>query len=99
MCVTINGILDWILDLLTTCTQSLELQAVTGPSVIPTIAKSPQNPLNLFQPVVSSRAVPWQWLLTVEILQLHMLKSSLNGGSLPTDTFLHRLLYKTDLVA
>jgi hypothetical protein len=28
-----------------------------------------------------------------------MLKSSLNGGSLPTDSFLHRLPYRTDLVA
>jgi hypothetical protein len=27
------------------------------------------------------------------------LKSSLNGGSLPNDTFLHRLPYRTDLVA
>jgi hypothetical protein len=26
------------------------------------------------------------------------LKSNLNGGSLPTDSFLHRLLYRTDLV-
>jgi hypothetical protein len=27
------------------------------------------------------------------------LKSSLNGSSLPTDSFLHRLLYRTDLYA
>jgi hypothetical protein len=27
------------------------------------------------------------------------LKSSLNGGCLPTDSFLHRLLYRTNLVA
>jgi hypothetical protein len=40
-----------------------------------------------FQPVVSSSTVGWQWLLTVEILQLHALKPSL-----------HRLQYRIDLV-
>jgi hypothetical protein len=45
-------------------------------------------PLSRFQPAVSSPAVSWQWLLTVEILQLHALKSCLNGGSLPTASFL-----------
>jgi hypothetical protein len=40
--------------------------------------------LSLFQHVVSSPAVPWQRLLTVEILQLRALKSSL-----------HRLPYRT----
>jgi hypothetical protein len=37
---------------------------------------------------VSSPVIPWQRLLTLEILKLHELKS-----------FLHRLKYKTDLVA
>jgi hypothetical protein len=37
--------------------------------------KSPQHPLSLFQPAVSSRAVPWQRLLTVEILQLPAFRS------------------------
>jgi hypothetical protein len=41
----------------------------------------------LFQPALSLPAVPWQQLLTVEILQLHALKLSL-----------HRLPYKIDLV-
>jgi hypothetical protein len=42
-------------------------------------------PAMLFEPAVSSPAIPWQRLLTVEILQLHVLKSSL-----------HRLPYWTD---
>jgi hypothetical protein len=46
--------------------------------------KSPTHPLSIFLPVVSS-AVPEQGLLTVEILQLHSLKSSL-----------HRLPHRTD---
>jgi hypothetical protein len=37
--------------------------------------------------------------LSVEILQLSALKSSLNGGSVPTITFLHGLPYRTDSVA
>jgi hypothetical protein len=44
--------------------------------------------VKLFQPAVSSPAVAWQRLLTVEILQLYALESSL-----------HRLPYRTDLVA
>jgi hypothetical protein len=35
----------------------------------------------------------------VEILQLHPLKSSLNGSTLKTATFLHRLPCRTDFVA
>jgi hypothetical protein len=38
--------------------------------IISTIHKSIQQPLSLFQPAVSSPTVPWQWFLTVEILQL-----------------------------
>jgi hypothetical protein len=52
-----------------------------------TILKAPQHPLSLFQPAMSSPAVPWKRLPTVEILQLHTLKPSL-----------HRLPYRTDLV-
>jgi hypothetical protein len=58
----------------------------TAPPPISTIHKSPQHSLSLFQPAVSSRAVPWQRLLTVEILQLHTLKSTL-----------HKLVYRTQL--
>jgi hypothetical protein len=99
MCVTLDRVLDWILDLLTTYTHNLELQAITAPPLIPTIHKSSQHPLSLFQPAVFSPAIPWQKFLTVEILQHHTLKSSLNGSSLPTASFPHRLPYRTDLVA
>jgi hypothetical protein len=54
-----------------------ELQEITAPPLISTIHKSPQNLLSLFQPV-SSSAVTWQWFLTVQILQLHALKSTLH---------------------
>jgi hypothetical protein len=54
-----------------------ELQAVTAPPLTSAILKPPQNALSLSQPAVSSPAVPWQWLLTMEILQLHTLKPSL----------------------
>jgi hypothetical protein len=77
--------LDSSMDLLTTYTHDSELQAVTVPPQISTIHKSPQHPLSLFKPAVSSPAVPRPQLLTVEILHLHSLKSSL-----------HRLLYRTD---
>jgi hypothetical protein len=52
--------------------------------LISTIHKSPQHPLSLFQPAVSSPAFPWQQLLTVEILQLHTLRFDLH--SLPWRT-------------
>jgi hypothetical protein len=41
-------------------------------------------PAKPFQPAVSSSAIPWQRLLTVEILQLHALRSYLH--SLPCRT-------------
>jgi hypothetical protein len=49
------------------------LRAITAPPLITINDKSPQHPLSLFQPAVSSPAVPWQHLVTVEIFQLHML--------------------------
>jgi hypothetical protein len=64
------------MDLLTTYTYDSELQAITAPPLISTIHKSQQHPLSLFQPAVSSPAVPWQRLLTVDILQLHALRST-----------------------
>jgi hypothetical protein len=70
------------MDLLTTYTLYLELKAITAPLIISTIYKSPQ--LSLFQPAVSSSAVPCQGLLTVEIVQLHMLRSCVH--SLPCRT-------------
>jgi hypothetical protein len=62
--------MDWWMNLLTTYTHDSELQAITALSVISTLYKSPQHPLNLFQPAVLSSVVPWQRLLTVQFLQL-----------------------------
>jgi hypothetical protein len=42
---TIDGVLDWILDLLTTYTHNSELQVITAPSLISTLCKSPQHTL------------------------------------------------------
>jgi hypothetical protein len=48
-----------------------------------------------FQPAASSPVLPWQRLLTVDNLQLHSPKFSVNGGSLPTASFPHSpLKYK-----
>jgi hypothetical protein len=86
--VTIDGV--WIGEWIywTTYTHDSELQAITAPSLISTILKSPRHPLSLFEPAMSLPAVPWRRLLTVEILQRHALKSSL-----------HRLPYRTLSVA
>jgi hypothetical protein len=45
--VTIDGVFNWILDLLTTYTHYSELKAITAPFLIATIHKSPQQPLNI----------------------------------------------------
>jgi hypothetical protein len=79
MSVTIRRGLNWILDLLTTYTHDSELQAVTAPPLISTIHKPPRHPLSLFQPAVSTLAVPWQRLLTAEILRLHAVRSYLQS--------------------
>jgi hypothetical protein len=71
--------LDWWIYLLITYTYYSELQTITAPPLISTIHKSPQHPLSRFQPAVSSPAVPWLRFLTVEILHLHVLKSSLHS--------------------
>jgi hypothetical protein len=63
------------MDLLTTYTRHSEVQALTRLSLIFTLHKSPQHLLSLSQPTVSSSAVTWQRLLTVEIFQLHALRS------------------------
>jgi hypothetical protein len=72
------------MDLLTTYTHDSKLEAITAPPLIFTSHKSPHNPLNIFQLAMFSPAIPWQWLLAMEILQLHVLK-----------LFLPRLLYRT----
>jgi hypothetical protein len=67
---------NWWMYLLTDYTHHSELQVITALSLISTFYKSPQHPLSLFQPAVSSSAIPWQRLLTVDILQLHALRCS-----------------------
>jgi hypothetical protein len=62
---------NWWLVLLTTHPHDSKLQAITSSPLISTIHKSPQQPLSLFQPALSSSAVPWQRLRTLEIFQLH----------------------------
>jgi hypothetical protein len=57
-------------------------------SPMSTFHKSLQHTLSIFQPAVCSPTFSWQRLVSVEILQLHALKSSL-----------HRLPYRTDLFA
>jgi hypothetical protein len=68
--------MDWWMSLLTTYTHDSELQVITVLLLISTLHKSPQHLPSLFQPAVSSLSISWQRLLTVEILQLHMLRSS-----------------------
>jgi hypothetical protein len=78
VCVIIGGVWigEWIYWPLI---HDTELQVITAPPLISTLYKSPQQPLSILQPTVSSPAVPWQRLLTVEILQLHALRSFLHS--------------------
>jgi hypothetical protein len=77
--VTIDRVWIGELDLLTTCIHHSELHLITAPLLISTIHRSPHHSLSLFQPAVSSTAVPSRRLLTVEILQLPALMSLLSG--------------------
>jgi hypothetical protein len=88
------------MDLLTTYTYTYthdsELQVITAPSLFSTLFKSLLQTQNLLQPAVSSLAVLWQRLLTVEILQLHILTSLLSAEYPATDlksTIKAKLLY------
>jgi hypothetical protein len=97
--VTLDGGLDCILHLLTTYTNNSELQVITAPSLISTLYKSPQYTLSLFPArcVFTSRS-----LVTAcdsGDSSDSARKSFLNGGSPPTDSFLHRLRNRTDTVA
>jgi hypothetical protein len=101
--VTIDGVLNWLLNLLTTYTHESELQGISAPPLIsihkPTEHnKSPQHPLSLFPAcsvfISRSLATP----SNSGYFQLNALKSSLNGGSLPIASFPHSLPYRTDLV-
>jgi hypothetical protein len=62
--------LDWWIDLLISLPHNSELQVITVPSIISAIHKSLLQTLSLLQLAVSKVVVSWQWLLTVEILQL-----------------------------
>jgi hypothetical protein len=57
--VTIDGVLDWILDLLTTLTCNSWLHLIIAPSLISTLYSSLEHTLSLFQPAVSSLVVAW----------------------------------------
>jgi hypothetical protein len=57
-------------DLLTTYTQYLELQAITAPSLISTIRTSTQLPLFLFPACSFQQPFPSNGFLTVDIFQL-----------------------------
>jgi hypothetical protein len=46
---------------------------------------TPQHMLGIFQPAMSSPAIPWQRFLTMEILRLYTLKCSLHRTELSTD--------------
>jgi hypothetical protein len=96
MSVTLDRVLDWILDLLTTYTYNLELQLITAPSLISTLYSS------LEHTVSCSQSVSRRFLVMASnrgCTSAFGLKSSLNCGSLPPASFLHRLPYRTDLVA
>jgi hypothetical protein len=71
------------MDLLIIYTHNSELQAVTAPSLIYTLYKSPQHMLSLFSACCVFTIRSLATALTVEILQLHALRSSL-----------HRLAYR-----
>jgi hypothetical protein len=78
--VTIDGVWigEWIYwPLIHTTRNHKHLTAI---SLSSTLHKSPQHLLSFFQPAVSWPTVPWQRLLTVEIFQLHALRSSVTAA-------------------
>jgi hypothetical protein len=85
--VTLDGV--WIveMDFFTTCITRNYKQSQRHRHS-PQFIRSPQNPRSFFKPAVYSPVVSWQRLLTVEILQLHALRSYLH--SLPYSTQLGR---------
>jgi hypothetical protein len=77
--VTLDGVLDWILNLLTTYTQDSELQAITAPPSISTIHKSPQHPLSLSSLSLQLYAIHQRFyyeqiLCTLDMVELCFLK-------------------------
>jgi hypothetical protein len=96
--LTLDGIMDWILDSLTTLAYDSEPQAITAPSLISTIHQLPQHTLSLFQPAVfTSRSLVTapnsgdSAASRVQVLSELRLRSK--------KTFLHRLPYRTLSVA
>jgi hypothetical protein len=89
--VTIDEVLDYVLDLLTTLTHDSEQQVITAPSLISTFHKSfpARNIFTSSSHVTDSNTGG---------SSASALTSSVNGGSLPTVPFLHSLLYRADSV-
>jgi hypothetical protein len=54
--------------MLTVYTHDSELKAIPAPPPISASHKSSQHPLRIFQPALFKPAVPWQTLLSEEIL-------------------------------
>jgi hypothetical protein len=71
--------IHWRIDLSTPYIYHSELQVFTALLLFSAIYRSSQHMLSLFQPAVSPTAIPWQWLLAVEILQLPALMSCLHN--------------------
>jgi hypothetical protein len=67
--VTVNGVLDWWLDLLATLPHDSWLHLILAPSLISTLYKSLQHTLSLSS--LFALDVSRQRILTMEILQLH----------------------------
>jgi hypothetical protein len=88
--------LGWRLDFLTTLTHDSRLHLIITPSLISTLYKSLQHTLNIFSLLWSSPVVPWQPLLTVEILQLPRSHSCQLGSQLHLLSLLFRVSHTTD---
>jgi hypothetical protein len=73
------------MNLLITYIHDLKIQIITTPPLIFKIHKSPYYTLSLFQRAVFSEALPWQRLVTVEVLQLHALTPFPAGHRLATE--------------
>jgi hypothetical protein len=63
----------------------LELQVITAPSLIFTFHNPLLQTLSLLQPTMSSTAISCQQMLTMEILQLPMLRSFLSSEYIATE--------------
>jgi hypothetical protein len=96
--MTLDWVLEWTLDLLATYTHNSEIQVITASPLISTIHKSPQHMLRVSSLLCLHQPFPGNGFNSGDS-SASELKSSLNGGSPGTDSFLHRLPYRTDLIA